>query len=81
MIADRRILATVRNVDDDGVGSTEERAPEALDGLVVQESLPPVSGDVFRDDDEGDRSFLLGRPAGIQNVEVCLEGARQRPIG
>jgi hypothetical protein len=40
-------IATERDVGDDGVLATEDGLLEALGRLVVQEPLPPVTGDVL----------------------------------
>ena len=49
-------LASVGHRGHDRVRSTEECALEAARDLVVEESVPPVPGDVLGQDDDGDRS-------------------------
>ena len=39
-----RVLAPIRHVDDDRVRTTQQSPPEAVRGLVGEESLPPVAG-------------------------------------
>ena len=75
-----RVLASVRDVDDDGVGPAEEGRPEPLRRLVVEDPLPPVAGDVLGDDDERDRRLLVRRPGSVEDVEVGEQRPDERPV-
>ena len=48
--------------------------------MVVEDARPPAPGDVLRQHDERDRRRLVGRPGGVQHVEVGLERAGQGAV-
>jgi hypothetical protein len=52
------VAAAVRNVGDDRMFAPDEFCLEAFCGLVIQQAVPPVAGDVLRQDDDRDRRFL-----------------------
>src|SRR5450432_3786445 len=73
-------LAAIGRADDDRVGSPDENRPESFGGLVVEDPLPPVPGDVFGHDHEGDRLGLVRGPGPIEHVEVGQEWSDQGSI-
>ena len=53
---------------------------EALGGLVVEQPVPPVAGDVLGQDDDRDRRLLVRRPGLVEDVEVGDERRDERPV-
>jgi hypothetical protein len=64
------VAAPERDVGDDRVFAPHELGLESLRELVIQQSVPPMAGDVLGQHDDGDRGLLVGRPSLIEDVEV-----------
>ena len=53
--AGRSVAASIRDVGDDRVIATDQLGLQSLRGLVIQQPVPPVAGDVLGQDDDRDR--------------------------
>ena len=51
-----------------------------LRGLVVEQPVPPVAGDVLGQDDDRDRRLLVRRPGLVEDVEVGDDRRDDRPV-
>ena len=81
-LGSRRSVAAppVGDVRDHRVLAADERRLQPLGGLVIQQPVPPVPGDVLGQDDDRDRRGLLGRPGEVEDVEVGGDRADQGPV-
>src|SRR5712671_944409 len=74
------VATAIRNVGDDRVLASEEGRLQPLGRLVIQHAVPPVAGNVLRQDDDRDGRRDVCRPARIEDVEVGGNGADEGPI-